>query len=37
MTAKLPDVKYVNVKEADGTSFVLFGHPLVPEDECGEV
>jgi ABC-type glycerol-3-phosphate transport system substrate-binding protein len=37
MTAKLPDVKYVNVKEADGTSFILFGHPLGPEGECGEV
>lgn len=37
MTSKLPDVNYVNVKEVDGTSFVLFGHPLVPEGECGEV
>ena len=37
ITATLPNVNYVNVKEADGTSFVLFGHPLVPNGECGEV
>jgi len=35
--AALDGVTYVNVMEADGTTFVLFGHPSVPEGECGEV
>ncbi|WP_309079864.1 hypothetical protein [Zhihengliuella sp.] len=34
--AGLDDVTYVNVLEADGTSFVLFGHPAVAEGECVE-
>lgn len=28
---------YVSVMEEDGTTFVLFGHPMVPDGECGEV
>lgn len=35
--AHLDGVTYVSVAEADGTTFVLFGHPSVPEGECGEV
>lgn len=31
------DVTYVSVKEADGTNWVLFGHPKVPKGACGEV
>lgn len=27
----------VTVYEEDGTTFVLFGHPSVPDGECGEV
>lgn len=27
----------VTVAEQDGTSWILFGHPLVPVGECGEV
>jgi hypothetical protein len=30
-------IDYVSVMEADGTSFVLFGHPSVPEGTCTEV
>lgn len=37
MLASKDDVDYVNIKEADGTSWVLFGHPMAPEGECGEV
>lgn len=33
----LGDIDYVSVMEADGTSFVLFGHPSVPEATCTEV
>jgi hypothetical protein len=28
---------YVSVLEDDGTSFVLYGHPSVPEGACTEV
>lgn len=31
------DEPRVAVMEDDGTTFVLFGHPLVPDGECGEV
>jgi hypothetical protein len=37
MLASKDDVNYVNIKESDGTSWVLFGHPMVTEGECGEV
>lgn len=30
-------IDHVSVMEADGTSFVLFGHPSVPEGTCTEV
>lgn len=30
-------VTYVSVKEQDGTNWILYGHPLVPKGECGEV
>jgi hypothetical protein len=33
----LGDVDHISVLEADGTSFVLFGHPSVPEGQCTEV
>lgn len=32
-----PGVASVAVLEADGTHFVLYGHPSVPSGECGEV
>lgn len=35
--AALEGVTDVNVAEADGTSWILFGHPMVPEGACGEV
>lgn len=35
--AGLDGVTYVSVLEEDGTSWVLFGHPAVPEGECAEV
>ncbi|UTX35273.1 hypothetical protein NNL26_03250 [Micrococcus luteus] len=35
--AEVQGVEYVNVTEADGTSWVLFGHPKYPEGECTEV
>lgn len=28
---------YVSVLEDDGTTWILYGHPMVPEGECGEV
>lgn len=28
---------FVSVVEDDGTTWILYGHPLVPEGECGEV
>ncbi|MCU1419882.1 MAG: hypothetical protein JWR57_1051 [Mycetocola sp.] len=33
----LGGIDHVSVMEADGTSFVLFGHPSVPEGTCTEV
>lgn len=33
----LGGIVHVSVMEADGTSFVLFRHPSVPEDTCTEV
>ena len=35
--AHLDEVTYVSVAEADGSTFVLYGHPSVPEGACGEV
>ncbi|MGP9034897.1 hypothetical protein ACT17S_17730 [Glutamicibacter mysorens] len=35
--AGLDGVTYVSVLEEDGTNWVLFGHPAVPEGECAEV
>lgn len=35
--AKMNGVKYVSVMEMDGTSWVLFGHPALPDGECGEI
>jgi len=35
--AGLDGVTYVSVLEKDGTSWVLYGHPSVPEGECSEV
>ena len=28
---------HVSVLERDGSTFVLYGHPMVPKGECGEV
>lgn len=30
-------VEDINLAEADGTSWILFGHPLLPAGACGEV
>lgn len=35
--ARVDGVEYVSVAEADGTTWVLYGHPSVPEGECAEV
>ena len=37
LLASKDDVHYVSLKEADGTHWILFGHPMVTEGECGEV
>lgn len=34
---KMDGVKKVSLMEADGTHWILFGHPMVTEGECGEV
>lgn len=34
---KMDGVKNVRLMEADGTHWILFGHPMVTEGECGEV
>lgn len=31
------EAPYVSVLESDGTTWVLYGHPMVPAGECGEV
>lgn len=33
----MADVAHVSVLEADGTTFVVFGHPSFPAGECSEV
>ena len=35
--ARVDGVTYVNVTEADGTSWVLYGHPSMPEGDCAVV
>lgn len=34
---RVDGVEYVAVFEADGTNWILYGHPMVPEGECGEI
>lgn len=35
--AEFDGVTYVNVQEKDGTSWILYGHPAVPDGECSEI
>lgn len=36
-TVKLKGTEHVSVMEADGTTWILFGHPMATEGECTEV
>ena len=37
VVSAMPGVEHVSIMEADGTTFVLFGHPSVPAGACAEV